>query len=87
MSELFNRDTSVIGKHLKNIYNSKELGRNSTMAKSAIVQIEGKREITRHIEYYNLDAILSVGYRVNSKQGDLPPKKWTLFWGKIIPYY
>lgn len=69
ISELFGRDKSVISRHLKNIYKEAELEYNSTVAKNATVQKEGKRAITREIEYYNLDAIISVGYRVNSKKG------------------
>ncbi len=69
ISDLFGRDKSVISRHLKNIYSEKELFRDSTVAKNATVQTEGNREIKRDIEIYNLDAILSVGYRVNSKQG------------------
>jgi DNA ligase (NAD+) len=68
LSSLFGRDKSVISRHLKNIYNEQELEQNSTLAKIATVQLEGNREVIRDIEYYNLDAILSVGYRVNSKQ-------------------
>jgi hypothetical protein len=66
---LFGRDKSVISRHLKNIYKESELDFSSTVAKNATVQTEGKRNITREIDYYNLDAIISVGYRVNSKQG------------------
>lgn len=69
IAELFGRDKSVISRHLKNIYKESELDYNSTVAKNATVQTEGKRNITREIDYYNLDAIISVGYRVNSKQG------------------
>ena len=69
IAELFERDKSVISRHLKNIYETGELVRELTVAKKATVDIEGKREISRQIEYYNLDAILSVGYRVNSKKG------------------
>lgn len=69
ISELFERDKSVISKHLKNIYKTEELFRSATVAKNATVQIEAGREVVREIEYYNLDAILSVGYRVNSKRG------------------
>lgn len=68
LSALFDRDKSVISRHLKNIYNEQELDLNSTVAKIATVGQEGNREVLRDIEYYNLDAILSVGYRVNSKQ-------------------
>jgi hypothetical protein len=69
MAELFARDKSVISRHLRNVFDSGELDRLATVAKSARVQIEGGREVLRDIEYFNLDAILSVGYRVNSIQG------------------
>jgi prophage maintenance system killer protein len=69
LSNLFDKDKSVISRHLKNIYTEGELERDSTVAKYATVQTEGKREVIREIEYYNLDAIISVGYRVNSKRG------------------
>jgi prophage maintenance system killer protein len=69
MSDLFARDKSVISRHLHNVFKSKELSRKATVAKNATVQIEGGRKITREVEYYNLDAIISVGYRVNSKRG------------------
>jgi prophage maintenance system killer protein len=69
MAELFERDKSVISRHLKNIFDTSELDKNATVAKNATVQIEGDRSITREIEYFNLDAIISVGYRVNSKKG------------------
>ncbi len=64
----FQKDKSVISRHLKNIYKSGELDINSTVAKNATVQTEGNRAIKREIEYYNLDAIISVGYRVNSQK-------------------
>lgn len=67
IADLFETDKSGISRHIKNIYQSKELNRNTTVAKIATVQTEGKRMIKREIEYYNLDLILSVGYRVNSK--------------------
>lgn len=66
---LFDRDKSVISRHLRNIYNEGELDMEATVAKNATVQKEGARKIQRKIEFYNLDAILSVGYRVNSKRG------------------
>lgn len=69
ISQLFCRDKSVISRHLKNIYKEGELNQDTTVAKNATVQIESGRKIKRYIEFYNLDAILSVGYRVNSKQG------------------
>ena len=69
MADLFGRDKSVISRHLRNIYTDGELNREATVAKNATVQIEGKRQINRTIEYYNLDVIISVGYRVNSILG------------------
>ena len=69
IAELFGRDKSVISRHFKNIYKDGELLYAATVAKNATVQIEAGREVTRYIEFYNLDAILSVGYRVNSKRG------------------
>ena len=68
IADLFSTDKSGISRHIKNIYNSSELERRSTVAKIATVQKEGKREILRKIEYFNLDVVLSVGYRVNSKR-------------------
>jgi hypothetical protein len=59
----------VISRHLSNIYKEGELDQISTVAKNATVQIEADRQVKREIEFYNLDAILSVGYRVNSKRG------------------
>ena len=67
--ELFDRDKSVISRHIKNIFLEKELEKFSTVAKYATVQLEGGREILRDIEYYNLDVIISVGYRVKSQKG------------------
>lgn len=68
IAELFGVDRTVVTKHLKNIFESGELDKNSTCAKIAQVQNEGNRKITRNVEFYNLDAIISVGYRVNSAQ-------------------
>lgn len=67
IAELFGRDKSVISRHLKNIFDEGELDEKSTVAKNATVQTEGNREVTREIEYYNLDAVIAVGYRANSK--------------------
>ncbi len=67
--ELFQRDKSVISRHIKAIYEEGELPMEGTVAKNATVQIEGDREVLRHIDYYNLDMIISVGYRVNSHRG------------------
>jgi hypothetical protein len=69
LSHLFGRDKSVISRHLRKIYEEGELDRDSTVAKNATVQMEGKRRVDRDIEFYNLDAIISLGYRVNSKMG------------------
>ncbi len=68
LCELFGRDKSVISRHIKNIYNEKELDALSTVVKNATVQKEGTREVLRDVDYYNLDMIISVGYRVNSTQ-------------------
>lgn len=67
IAEVFGIERSVITKHLRNIYKEGELEHKATCANFAQVQTEGKRQVERQIEYYNLDAILSVGYRVNSK--------------------
>ncbi|MBU4257620.1 virulence RhuM family protein [Patescibacteria group bacterium] len=68
ISELFGVDRSVVTKHLQNIFQEGELDKNSTCAKIAQVQTEGQRQVSRNVEFYNLDAIISVGYRVNSRQ-------------------
>lgn len=69
LSELFGKDKSFISRHLRNAFKEGELQREATVAKNATVQIEGGRTISRDIEFFNLDAIISVGYRVNSKRG------------------
>ncbi len=69
MADLFSRDKSVISRHLGNIFKTDELNRESTVAKFATVQQEGAREVRRRIDFFNLDAIISVGYRVNSIRG------------------
>ncbi|WP_026811119.1 virulence RhuM family protein [Arenibacter latericius] len=66
IAELFGVDRTVVTKHLKNIYLEGELEKEATSAKFAQVQKEGTREVKRNVEFYNLDAIISVGYRVNS---------------------
>ena len=66
MSELYDCSTDNISLHLKNIYNDLELDKESTTENFSIVQKEGNREVKRNIKYYNLDAVISVGYRVNS---------------------
>jgi hypothetical protein len=65
ISQLFDRDKSVISRHFRNIFKDAELDRNSVVAKNATTATDGKTYI---VEYYNLDAILSVGYRVNSNK-------------------
>ena len=69
MSELFQTDRTVINRHIKNIYKSGELDEKATCAKNTQVRLEGNRTVTRNIPYYNLDVIISVGYRVNSIRG------------------
>lgn len=66
MGELFEVDVSTVNEHLKNIYKSEELDQSSTIGNFPIVQKEGNRDVKRTIAFYNLDAIISVGYRVNS---------------------
>lgn len=68
MAELFGIDRTTIVRHIRNIYKSEELEECSTCAKNAQVRMEGNRKIQREIPYYNLDMIISVGYRVNSKR-------------------
>lgn len=69
MSELFQTDRTVINRHIRNIYKSGELEEKATCAKNAQVRVEGSRAVSRTIPYYNLDMIISVGYRVNSIRG------------------
>jgi len=69
LAQLFGIDKSGISRHIKNIYETGELLEAATVAKIATVQLEGKRQVTRTLEYYNLDMIISVGYRVNSIRG------------------
>lgn len=69
MSELFQIDRTVINRHIRNIYKSGELEEKATCAKNAQVRVEGSRAVSRTIPYYNLDIIISVGYRVNSIRG------------------
>lgn len=66
MAQLFDVDVRTVSEHLKNIYDQAELAREATIRKFRIVQSEGKREVSRNVDFYNLDAIISVGYRVNS---------------------
>ena len=68
IAELFEKDKSDISRHINNIYNEEELNRDSTVANFATVQNEGGRSVKRNIDYYNLDLIIAVGYRANSKK-------------------
>lgn len=69
MAALFDRDKSTISRHIKNIFEEGELEQSSTVAKFATVQTEGARKVERDLDYYNLDVIISVGYRVKSLRG------------------
>ena len=69
MAELFQRNKSTISRHIKNIFDTGELNADSTVAFFATVQTEGKRKVERNLAFYNLDVIISVGYRVNSYRG------------------
>jgi hypothetical protein len=66
MVELFDRDKSVISRHISNVFKEKELQRDSVVAKNATTALDGK---TYKVDYYNLDVIISVGYRIKSKRG------------------
>ena len=68
MAELFAVNVPAVSKHLQNIYEEGELERSSTVSKMEIVQQEGERQVRRTVDHYNLDAIIAVGYRVNSKK-------------------
>jgi hypothetical protein len=69
MAELYQKDVRTISEHLKDIYSDKELTPEATIRKFRMVRREGRREVARRIEHYNLDAILAVGYRVRSQRG------------------
>ena len=69
MASLFGRDRTVISRHIADIYKEKELERKATCAKIAQVQTEGSRQVSREYELFNLDVIISVGYRAKSKRG------------------
>jgi len=68
ISELFNVDVATINYHFKIIFRSRELKKEATIRKFLIVQNEGNREVNRNVDFYNLDAIIAIGYRVNSKE-------------------
>ena len=69
MAQLFGKDTDTIGLHIRNAYKERELDELATAEESSVVRREGNRKVTRKIRFYNLDVIISVGYRVNSKRG------------------
>ncbi len=69
MAELFQRNVPTINEHIKNVYEEGELEEGATIRKFRIVQTEGKRRVTREVDFYNLDVIISVGYRVKSHRG------------------
>ncbi len=69
LTALFERDKSTISRHIKNIFEEGELSESATVAKFATVQNEGDRRVERQIEFYNLDVIISIGYRVKSLRG------------------
>ncbi|MBO5613001.1 MAG: virulence protein RhuM/Fic/DOC family protein [Prevotella sp.] len=83
MAELFETDRTSIVRHINNIYRVEELDREATCAKIAQVQTEGKRQVTRTVPYFNLDMIISVGYRVNSKRG-IKFRQWA---NKVLKQY
>jgi len=66
MSEIFDVNPQAITKHIKNIYEVNELAKESTSSKMELVQVENKRQVKRSVDYYNLEMIISVGYRINS---------------------
>ncbi len=78
ISELYNCSVDNVSLHLKNIYNNFELDKNSTSEKFSIVRKEGNREVKRNIQYYNLDAVISVGYRVNSDRA-IQFRRWATY--------
>ncbi|WP_288070940.1 virulence RhuM family protein [Adlercreutzia caecimuris] len=83
MSALFGRDKSTISRHIQSVFDDGELEADSTVANFATVQIEGGREVERIVEHYNLDMIISVGYRVKSQQG-VAFRRWAT---KILKEY
>ncbi|MCL2844801.1 MAG: virulence RhuM family protein [Chitinivibrionia bacterium] len=75
IAQIFGRDKSTVSRHIKNIFEDGELDKKATVANFATVQTEGTRQVMRDIEFYNLDMIISIGYRVNSQNGILF-RKW-----------
>ena len=83
MSELFDKSKKTISEHINNVFKEGELDKISTSRKSRTVQIEGGRDVTREIDNYNLDVIISVGYRVKSKRGT----QFRIWANKILKEY
>lgn len=83
MANLFDADLSVVSKHLSNIFDEGELSEKATVAKIARVQKEGNREVSRQLNFYNLDAIIALGYRINSKKAT----KFRIWATKILKEY
>jgi hypothetical protein len=83
MAKLYEKDSDTIGLHIKNIYESQELQENPTTEDFSVVQKEGSRNVKRNIKHYNLDIIISVGYRVNSKKGT----QFRIWASKILKQY
>ena len=81
MAELFQRNKSTISRHIKNVFEEGELQPNLTVAFFATVQTEGKRKVERSLAFYNLDMIISVGYRVNSYPFMIVPMPPKTSWG------
>jgi hypothetical protein len=75
IAELFQKDVRTINEHIKNIYSEGELEPGATIRKFRIVQTEGTRQVSRMVDFYNLDVIISVGYRVRSQRG-IQFRKW-----------
>ena len=69
MAELFDKDKRTVSEHIQNIFKEGELSAGSTVRKFRTVQLEGSREVARQVDHYNLDVIISVGYRVSSHRG------------------
>ena len=69
MSQLFDKDRRTISEHVNNLYKNEELQRDRTIRKFRLVQKEGKRKVEREVDFFNLDVIISVGYRVKSQRG------------------
>ncbi|MBR5060591.1 MAG: virulence RhuM family protein [Prevotella sp.] len=93
MAELFQRNKSTISRHIKNVFEERELSQDATVAFFATVQTEGNKKIERGIAYYNLDMIISVGYRVHSamntwmKSAQSYVRSWCRNWDASVPVH